>query len=433
MTSTGLLAGAFAATLALPFPAAAAARGGEKVLYSFCNQQNCTDGAAPQAGLIDVDGTLYGTTGGGGLDSDCESGCGTVFALDPKTGVERVIYSFCSQQNCTDGEHPFAGLIDVNGTLYGTTVNGGLYSGCEGGCGTVFALDPKTGAEKVLHSFGSGTDGFTPFAALIDVKGTLYGTTEGGGTGCGAEPGCGTAFAIDPKNGAETILYSFCSQQNCTDGSAPETALIDVKGTLYGTTPMGGTNCQGGGGGCGTVFALDPNTGAEKVIYSFCCRDGRFPTAGLIDVTGTLYGTTVWGGRKSDCQYGRGCGTVFALDPSSGAETVLHSFCDQQSCTDGTNPEASLTDVAGTLYGTTLYGGDRACGQEYRRLRCGTVFTLDPNTGAETVLYSFCRQQNCADGELPWGALIDVNGTLYGTTTGGGSNGEGTVFALKEP
>lgn len=81
-------------------------------------------------------GTLYGITALGGNNS-CVYGCGTVFSLDPNTGVEKVLYSFCSQQNCTDGGRPFASLIDLKGTLYGTTTYGGAYV-----TGTVFALTP---------------------------------------------------------------------------------------------------------------------------------------------------------------------------------------------------------------------------------------------------------------------------------------------------
>jgi uncharacterized repeat protein (TIGR03803 family) len=89
-----------------------------------------------------------------------------------------VLYSFCSQQNCTDGQNPNPALIDVNGILYGVTIAGGT-SNCD--CGTVFSLDSKTGTETVLHSFGDGADGQAPEASLIAVNGILYGTTENGG------------------------------------------------------------------------------------------------------------------------------------------------------------------------------------------------------------------------------------------------------------
>jgi uncharacterized repeat protein (TIGR03803 family) len=115
----------------------------------------------------------------------------------------------------------------------------------------VFSLDPSTGAETVLHSFGSGTDGQTPLAGLLAVDGKLYGTTWLGG-----DFGGGTVFALDLETGAETLAYSFCSQANCADGGNPEASLIDVDGTLYGTTPTGGVGAHCHSGGCGTVFML---------------------------------------------------------------------------------------------------------------------------------------------------------------------------------
>jgi uncharacterized repeat protein (TIGR03803 family) len=137
-----------------------------------------------------------------------------------------------------DGEYPYAGLINVNGTLYGTTYFGGAYDD-----GTVFSIT-TSGKATVLHSFGMTGDGEYPYAGLIDVKGTLYGTTyEGGGA-----TGGGTVFAIT-TSGKETVLHSFTGSG---DGEYPNAGLIDVKGTLYGTTADGGAN------GGGTVFGLSP-------------------------------------------------------------------------------------------------------------------------------------------------------------------------------
>jgi uncharacterized repeat protein (TIGR03803 family) len=185
---------------------------------------------------------------------------------------------------------------------------------------------------------------------------------------------------------------------------------------LYGTTNAGGT--RGCIGGCGTVLTINPSTGGEKVIYSFCsqsnCADGSQPNAGLVSAGDVLYGTSFSGGAK-------GIGTVFSINPKTGAEKVLYSFCSQTNCTDGGRPEASLIDANGTLYGTTYYGGANGG---------GTVFSINPGTGAETVLYSFCSQTNCTDGSEPAASLIEVNGTLYGTTAQGGTYNKGTVYSI---
>jgi uncharacterized repeat protein (TIGR03803 family) len=341
-----------------------------------------------------------------------------VFSVDPGTGAEKVVHSFCRQLFCPDGAEPFdAGVIDVRGTLYGTAYDGGG-TGCDGyGCGTVYSLDPGTGALKVFYSFaGSPADGAYPQGDLIAVKDIIYGITQGGGA-----EGMGTVFALDPKEGAENVLYSFCGERNCTDGFNPR-GLIDVNSAVYGTTLQGGAYNCGDGQGCGTVFSLDPTTGAETVLHSFGNgADGWYPYAGLTPVNGMLYGTTA-GGGITGCG-GSGCGTVFSIDPGTGAETVLYSFCGRQNCADGANPYANLIDVKGVLYGTTAAGGNAACGGP----GCGTAFSINPSTGAETVLYSF---HGGTDGAGPNG-LINLKSALYGTTAGGGAHGDGTVFALE--
>jgi uncharacterized repeat protein (TIGR03803 family) len=249
-----------------------------KALHDFTGSP---DGALSYAGLLGVNGTLYGTTSFGGTSSNCSSGCGTVFSITP-SGTESVLYSF---QGGSDGEGPFAGLTNVNGTLYGTTGSGGSDSGCgSSGCGTVFTVTPS-GGEAVLYSFQGGPDGAGPQATMIDVGGTLYGTTSGGGTGvCGG--GCGTVYSITPS-GKEKVLYSFTGG---SDGQSPRARLLNVNGAYYGTTIFGGNDGQG------IVFKITVS-GTERIVHTFTGHpDGAYPIAGLIDVNGTLYGTTGLGG-----------------------------------------------------------------------------------------------------------------------------------------
>jgi uncharacterized repeat protein (TIGR03803 family) len=391
----------------------------ESVLYSFCTQYDCTDGSGPMAGLIfDQKGNLYGTAYAGG--SGIHGAAGAVFKLTPK-GKETVLYSFCSQNGCTDGENPVAGLVsDQNGNLYGTTEYGGV------DYGVVFELTAN-GKYTVLHSF-VGSDGENPYGGLVfDQKGNLYGTTVNGGT-----YGKGVVFKLTPK-GKETVLYSFCAQNDCADGALPYAGLVlDQKGNLYGTTYSGGANSSDACYGyyeyeCGVVFKLSPK-GKETVLYSFCaqngCTDGAHPYAGLVfDQKGNLYGTTWLGGNNNACNTGgSGCGVVFKLS-RKGTETVLYRFCAQDNCVDGSLPGAGLVlGTNGDLYGTTQLGG--APGDR------GIVFKVSPE-GKETVLHSFCWQDNCTDGAEPYsGVVFDQKGNLYGTTQGGGPAYRGVVFKL---
>lgn len=321
--------------------------GSESVLHNFAG----SDGANSGSGLIYRKGYLYGTTFYGGT-----YGYGNVFKVNPKTGKETVLYNFVG--GTLDGGNPYAGLImDAAGNLYGTTTGGGV-SGCDingfFGCGTVFKLT-NTGSETVLYRFCSEpncADGQNPIAGLVmDAAGNLFGTTFYGGT-----LGGGTVFKLDPATGAETVLYNFAGG---SDGEGPVGGLMMKKtGDLYGTTANGGgsADCEGNGYvGCGTVFELT-ETGQEKVLYRFCsqpnCTDGASPDAGLIKGTkGNFYSTTYGGGAF-------GLGTVFIVNSKTGKETALYSFCSQMNCTDGANPHGSLVrDKFGNLFGTTMQGG----------------------------------------------------------------------------
>ncbi|HEX3430445.1 MAG TPA: choice-of-anchor tandem repeat GloVer-containing protein [Rhizomicrobium sp.] len=351
----------------------------EQVLWTFGNG---SDGANPYGGVIDVGGalgTVYGMTSSGGIYH-----YGTLFSLNLASDTETILRSF---RDGRDGYEPYASVIRVDRTLYGA-LGGGAH-----GEGTLSSFDEKTGAETILHAF-NGKDGHGP-RYLINVNGTLYGTTIWGGT-----YNDGTLFSYNLQTGTATVLYSF---GNGADGINPYCTLINVNGTLFGTTLAGGAN------GLGAVFSFDPQTNTETVPWSFGNgTDGQTPHAGLVNVNGTLYGTTYYGGAN-------GAGTVFSFNPSSNAEAVAWSFGNG---TDGQNPSASLTNVNGTLFGTTYAGG--AYGY-------GTVFSFMPNSEAETVLWSF---GNGTDGRYPTSRLISVNGTLYGTTTAGGMYLGGTLFEV---
>jgi uncharacterized repeat protein (TIGR03803 family) len=290
-------------------------------LHSFCSQANCADGKLPAAGLIQAgDGNFYGTTSGGGAN-----GGGTVFKLTP-SGTLITIYSFCSIGDpstgfCLDGQVPQGGVTQgSDGNFYGATVWGGPNFPSPFGDGTVFQLTPS-GSLTTLYSFCSvGTypdcsDGFWPFARLIEGSdGNFYGAAGGGGAAGYGDIG-GTVFKLTPS-GAVTTLYSFCSKGSaveCTDGYEPWAGLTQGSdGNFYGTTLHGGANSLDGSG---TVFEITPS-GSLTTLYSFCsqvnCADGANPFAGVLQGgDGNLYGATAGGGTNND-------GTVFELSPSPG-------------------------------------------------------------------------------------------------------------------
>ncbi len=188
-------------------------------------------------------------------------------------------------------------------------------------------------------------------------------------------------------------------------------------GNFYGTTFQGGANGACSGLGCGTVFKITPG-GTLTTLSSFdnYPTDGANPRAGLIQSTdGNFYGTMDSGGAGQACDGGGyvGCGMVFKITPT-GTLTVLYSFCPQSGCTDGESPTALVQAADGNFYGTTAAGGaNQACNDG---TGCGTVFKLTPS-GTLTTLHSFDN----TDGRNPNALIQDTSGTLYGTTASGAS------------
>jgi uncharacterized repeat protein (TIGR03803 family) len=134
----------------------------------------------------------------------------------------------------------------------------------------------------------------------------------------------------------------------------------------------------------------------ETVLRSFSFgRKGARPSAGVVrDAAGSLYGTTSFGGSAN-------LGTVYKVD-TAGHLTVLHSFTGA----DGSNPFFGvILDSSGNLYGTTISGGGW---EDY-----GVVYRLAPS-GELTVLYTFAGPIGPSPSS---GVIRDSAGNLYGTTS----------------
>src|SRR5579871_2760634 len=260
-----------------------------------------------------------------------------------------------------------------------------------------------------LASF-NGKDGSTSYSSIVQgTDGNFYGTTFYGGA-----QNVGAVFKVTPA-GVLTTLYSFCSQNNCADGTEPRSGLVlGASGDLYGVTPGGGNNNNG------IIYKISPK-GNFSVVYTFCqvgnCLDGSGPLPPLtLGIDGNFYGVTAAGGA-TNCH----CGTVFKLTPQ-GNLTTLYSFCSLQNCADGEIPDGALVQATnGDFYGVTQEGGAK---------NSGTVFSIT-SSGSLSVLYSFCSARSCFDGSSPSGALVQAsNDRLYGTTDDFGRNQGGNIFGV---
>jgi len=274
--------------------------------------------------------TINGGDSGGACAAS--SGCGVVFKLTPpppggRRWTETVLRRF---RDFGGGAFPEGGVILArrgDGVL-GTTTSGGDLTCGSSGCGVVFKLLPPNAGQNewteiVLHTF-SGADGAGPRSVVLSDDGTLYGTTENGGDGCRLGDACGVVFALTPPMAgqpfwAQSVLYSFTGG---ADGSSPLGGVtLGPDGVIYGTASEGGNRCDGGHR-CGVVFALAPpsadaTTWTQTVLHRFTGKQaGAFPNNVVLGADGALYGTTTGGGgNPSICSRHIGCGMVFRLTP----------------------------------------------------------------------------------------------------------------------
>ncbi len=335
----------------------------ETILYAFCPNKFCADGASPMSGLvIDPQGNLYGSTRYGGTSPND----GIVYELSPPSlpsgsWTEKVLYNFCSLQNCSDGAVPNQVILDTSGNLYGTTVEGGSMNH-----GVVFELSPSASSwsESVLFKFCTSGQkiicptGAQPLAGVtFDTRGNLYGTTSNGGSKTG--PGSGLVYELSPNSTGwiETNIYSFYTE-NQNQASPSGNVIFDALGNLYSTTASAGAF------ECGQVFKLSLQNGGEFRRVSFNCQNGNSPRSGpLLDPkSGALYGTTAGGGTTSN-------GVAYKIS-SNGNESVLYNFCQETNCADGALPFGGLVaDQSGNLYGVAYQGGT---------YNAGVVFEITP-------------------------------------------------------
>jgi len=415
--------------LLLTVGAASALQAQLTVLHSFTGGR---DGANPMAGLTtDAHGNLYGTAAEGGV------GYGTVFKLGRAGSgwIFNPLYAFAGHRS--DGANPMARVVfGPNQTLYGTTVFG-AGSCSNGGCGTVFNLQPPPTAcvtalcpwrETVLVLF-NGNGGAHPYSEVtFDNSGNMFGTAQYGdpipGEGS-CYPDCGVVYELSPSNGSWTLStpYGFKDGSFGQQGAYPVAGVtFDNAGNLYGMT--------GGFFQPGIIFELTPPGNPYwtfQELYDFYNDGAGGPTAKMIlDPSGTFYGDT------QGLYFGSGTepGSVFSLTPNGTGGwtfTNLHTFS-----TIGGGPAGELLrDSAGNLYGTTITGGSNPNGTCVAD-GCGTIFKLSPSGGGWTYteLYDFTGGP---DGAAPYSNLVmGDDGSLYGTASEGGSSnctgGCGVIF-----
>ncbi len=345
--------------------------------YSVAAQFTQPYGNGPSGGVIQTsNGTLYGTTVNGG-----SNGYGVVYSVNAQ-GVESVLHNFTGP----DGQFPHSGLVLASdGNLYGTTGSGG--TGFPNGAdqGTIFKITP-TGTFTSLYSFTGGTDGGSPQTSMIQgIDGELYGVSNA------------SAYRIT-LTGYFHVVFNFAagSGGNYPDGEYPEGPLVqEPNGKLYGMTNFHGSAGQG------NIFEVNPDGTGFEAVYNFSGTDYGNPITGLtLGQNGILYGSAQ-GGVPS------GYGIIFSFNTANNKLTVLYNVQISDDLENITSP--LLLDSSGNIYGVSDDGGGPTGPGD------GCIFKF--NGTSLTTLYTF----DYDNGEYPTGSLIfGINGDILGTTQEGG-------------
>lgn len=362
---------------------AADARAAYSVVRSFTNQNDVGD--YPHSALVTDGAMLYGTAEAGGT-----GGWGTLFKYDTGGGGPFLVHSFTGGAG---GDTPLGAVVIGGSALYGTTAGGGA-----SGNGTVYKVGADGSGFTVLHDFtDAGGDGAMPLGGLVLGGSTLFGMTQGGGANS-----MGMVFRMETDGSGFTSLYSFAG----TDGAGPQGSLVLEGSHLYGMA------FSGGGGGGGVLFRVGTE-GGFAILHEFVSTDsagnGRGPHGSLTISGDKLYGTTYNGGVGSN-------GVVFVVGTNGTGFSTLHEFSGGSG--DGSHPNGDVLLSGDKLYSTTLNGGG---------YDAGTLFEIKTNGASFAVLHEF--QNGVADGWGPYGTVVEVGSTLYGTTRRGGIADTGVLYA----
>lgn len=406
------------------------------ILHGF--NTSGTDGTFPSGGLVqDSNGDLYGTLSQGGTN-----GVGAVFNIALAGPAYSLLHHFSPSGG--DPKEPRGKLVqDTNGVIYGVTSTGGT-----NGCGTIFKINPNGSGYWTLRTY-AGSDGRNPRGLMLSPDSLLYGTTYSGGTS-----NCGTVFKASRDLSSYSVLHNF----DGLGGANPEAGVtLATNGVLYGTTYGGGTGYYGSSDG--TIYKLNPDGTEFTKLRDFnhgAGPDGCYPTAGIVQgIDGLLYG-----GTPSSWQWS---GNVFRINLDGTEFTSMHMFSDPFDWAAGLFSDL-LQGSDQVLFGATQKGvifrmkPDGSSFEELHTLEAGDhgaraylvfgsdgwIYGVNPpggTTGAGiifrinrdgadyAVLHTFASVPN--DGANPAGPLLlGKDGLLYGTTSGGGGMGCGTVFRM---
>jgi uncharacterized repeat protein (TIGR03803 family) len=359
-------------------------------------------------------------------------------------------------------------ITDVNANAkFANSGGGGVTAGAKpaasGGGGVTFSAVCEGGGNGFggICGLTANSDGSFSTSILFefpDPSGGLYGTALAAGDANG--DGLPDTIAVTTYSGGANASGTL-TQMN-TDGSHPQSVSFPACPNGFGANSVcvdsahdvivtGGT---GGSLGYGTIMIYPGGleSGFPPIQHDFSEWDGEEPVGGITPGPGfssplvkvqnagvtaggakpdggtttiPLYGVTFFGGTNGNGPGTGGYGTVYKINNDGNGFQTLYVFSGQRA-TNGYGSAGGLALSGNTLYGTTSGGG---------KFGSGTVFKIDTSGSNFMVLKSFSAwgtevvngysNYTNSDGMAPEGSLFLSGNTLYGTTLLGGTNGGG--------
>ncbi len=344
-----------------------------------------------------------------GVASNSEEMPGYLYKMKPDGSEWKRVHTFLYDASPPFGIHPVGGLVSdgvdsLLGVIYGISFPTDY--------GSLYKINATTGVLTTLVRFSGTTGphlGSYPDATLAPAgMGDFWGSTKKGGT-----KDVGTLFKFHPATSVLTTIAEFPDSPVTYAGThAPNDALVnDGNGSWWGT------NCCSGAERCGNVFKVNATNGELTTVAKFTKgTGGSSPMGSLVsDGAGFLWGTCTQGGK--------GYGTIFKVNATTGALTTVVEFTGRGAGIPGGGPYAALvSDGHGFLWGCTYGAGSGDV---------GTLFKVDIASGALTTLVEFDLKQAHHKGYYPNAPLVsDGHGAFLGTTQRGGKKNAGTIFKI---
>lgn len=384
------------------------------VLSNFGNLTQGTAGMDPFFVAIAATGVILVTDDDAGTDIPLDGqvgGNGALFSVNPTNGNRTLLSDFGNMTQGPTGVHP-VGVAIVPLIQSGDALVIDFLAGTNG-AGALFSVNPTTGIRTLVSDFGNpmqGPSGSDPLGVALGTAGDILVVDEDG-----AICGNGALFKVNPINGARTLVSNFCSAAQGPTGENPHGVALEAAGNILVTDRTAGTGVSG------ALFRVNPLTGARTLISDFGDMTqgpvGRTPTGVIPDAAGEIL--------VIDSDFigpgGVPAGGLFRVNPTNGTRTMLSDFNDITKGPTGQDPEDVTLDAAGNILIT-----DQSAGMGNK----GTLFSVNPMNGMRIAVSDFGNAVQGSTGQDIEGVAVRETGDLLVIDDVTGTSGAGTLFSV---